>query len=90
MTNCSHDDPSEHRYLVRVVDGVPASGTCPADEHYDDACKHRIAVAIRGPVLAAARQVDHVAFLHRLPYTMDAFELGFLPGFREDCGYQET
>ena len=54
MTNCSHDDPSEHRYLVRVGDGVPASCTCPADEHYDDACKHRVAVAIRGPVLDAA------------------------------------
>ncbi|WP_257300563.1 SWIM zinc finger family protein [Haloarchaeobius sp. FL176] len=54
MTNCSHDDPSEHRYLVRVGDGVPTHCTCPADEHYDDACKHRVAVAIRGPVLNAA------------------------------------
>nr|WP_303647368.1 SWIM zinc finger family protein [Haloarchaeobius sp. FL176] len=40
--------------MVHVVDGVPTSCTCPADEHYDDACKHRVAVAIRGPVLNAA------------------------------------
>ncbi|MBP1903065.1 MULTISPECIES: DUF6610 family protein [Halobacteriales] len=40
--------------------------------------------------IAAARQADIVAFLHRAPFTLDAYELGFLPGFREDCGYQET
>ena len=40
--------------------------------------------------IAAARQADHVAFLHRHPFTLDGFELGFLPGFREDCGYRET
>ncbi|WP_256301790.1 SWIM zinc finger family protein [Haloarchaeobius salinus] len=40
--------------MIRVVDGVPTSCTCPADEHYDDACKHRVAVAIRGAVLNAA------------------------------------
>jgi len=36
----------------------------------------------------AARQADHVAFLHRVPFVADALALGFLPGFREDCGYQ--
>ena len=40
--------------------------------------------------IAAARQADQVAFLHRAPFTLDAYKLGFLPGFREDCGYQET
>jgi len=25
-----------------------------------------------------------------VPFTLDAYKLGFLPGFREDCGYQET
>jgi hypothetical protein len=40
--------------------------------------------------IAAARQADVVAFLHRAPFTLDAFKFGFLPGFREDCGYQET
>ena len=38
--------------------------------------------------IAAARQVEFVAFLHRLPFALDAFRLGYLPGFREDCGYQ--
>jgi len=40
--------------------------------------------------IAAARQADQIAFLHRVPFTLDAYKLGFLPGFREDCGYQET
>ena len=40
--------------------------------------------------IAAARQADYVAFLHRAPFVVDAVELGFLPGFREDCGYQDT
>jgi hypothetical protein len=40
--------------------------------------------------VAAARQADSVAFLHRAPFALDAFKLGFLPGFREDCGYQQT
>ena len=56
VTNCSHADPSEHRYLVRVVDGLPASCCCPADERFEGACKHRVAVAIRCPVLGAARR----------------------------------
>jgi hypothetical protein len=38
--------------------------------------------------IAAAGQADIVAFLHRAPFTLDAYKLGFLPGFREDCGYQ--
>jgi hypothetical protein len=40
--------------------------------------------------IAAARQADYVAFLHRAPFVADALAIGFLPGFREDCGYQET
>jgi hypothetical protein len=39
--------------------------------------------------IAAARQAHHIAFLHRHPFTLDAFKLGFLPGVREDRGYQE-
>jgi hypothetical protein len=38
--------------------------------------------------IVAARQTDFVAFLHRAPFAGDALALGFLPGFREDCGYQ--
>jgi hypothetical protein len=40
--------------------------------------------------ISAARQADVVAFLHRAPFALDAYRLGFLPGFREDCGYQQT
>ena len=40
--------------------------------------------------IAAARQATSVAFLHRAPFALDAYQLGFLPGFREDCGYQQT
>ena len=40
--------------------------------------------------ITAARQADVVAFLHRAPFALDAYRLGFLPGFREDCGYQLT
>ena len=40
--------------------------------------------------IATARQADHIVFLHRLPFVADALALGYLPGFREDCGYQET
>lgn len=39
--------------------------------------------------IAAARQANHVAFLHRVPFAFDAFRLGFLTGFREDCTYQQ-
>jgi len=34
--------------------------------------------------IAAARQADVVAFLHRAPFALDAYRFGFLPGFRED------
>ncbi|PGF14543.1 hypothetical protein CP556_20790 [Natrinema sp. CBA1119] len=36
-----------------------------------------------------ARQADQIAFLHRVPFALDAFRLGFLTGFREDCTYQQ-
>lgn len=37
-----------------------------------------------------ARQAAYVAFLHRVPFALDALTLGFLPGFREDCTYQQS
>jgi len=37
-----------------------------------------------------ARQAAYVAFLHRVPFATDALALGFLPGFREDCTYQQS
>ena len=54
VRNCSHAEPSDHEYLVRVDDGMPMQCACPADERLDGACKHRVAVAIREPVLNAA------------------------------------
>lgn len=54
VRNQSWADPKEHEYSVRVIDGVPTDCTCPADEHQDGACKHRLAVAIRSPVQQAA------------------------------------
>ncbi|QLH79827.1 SWIM zinc finger family protein [Halosimplex rubrum] len=54
VRNESHADPSDHEYLVTVADGLPTACTCPADDHYEGACKHRVAVAIRRPLLAAA------------------------------------
>ena len=38
--------------------------------------------------IVSARQAERVAFLHRAPFVLDGLALGFLPGFREDCGYQ--
>lgn len=54
VRNESHADPTDHEYLVAVTDGIPATCECPADERFEGACKHRVAVAIREPILAAA------------------------------------
>lgn len=54
VRNGSHAAPEEHVYTVTVAGGVPTACTCPADEHHEPACKHRLAVAIREPVLDAA------------------------------------
>jgi hypothetical protein len=54
VQNCSHENPADHEYLVTIEDGLPAACECPADAHFDGACKHRVAVAIREPVLDAA------------------------------------
>lgn len=54
VRNGSHANPDDHVYDVTVRDGVPVACTCPADEHQETTCKHRLAVAIRKPVLDAA------------------------------------
>jgi hypothetical protein len=41
-----------------------------------------------GDDIAVARQADYVAFLHRHPFATDAYDLGFLPGIREDYSLQ--
>lgn len=53
----SYADPAAHEYRVTVRDGRPVMCTCPADERYPEACKHRVAVAIRPAVLHAARKL---------------------------------
>jgi len=53
VRNGSHANPEEHEYLVRIDNGVPVSCSRPADEHYEGACKHRVAVAIRRPLVDA-------------------------------------
>jgi len=58
VRNGSHADPSEHEYLVTVDDGLPTACDCPADTQYDGACKHRVAVAIRRPLLDAIATPD--------------------------------
>jgi hypothetical protein len=58
VRNGSHANREAHNYLVTASGGIPAYCTSPADTHSDDACKHRVAVAIREPIMAAAtRQV---------------------------------
>ena len=58
VRNESHADPAQHEYTVTVEDGVPVECTCPADAHFDGACKHRVAVAIRRPLLDTLQSVQ--------------------------------
>ena len=58
VRNCSHDEPAEHESVASVADGVPAVCECLADERFDGACKHRVAVAIRTPVMAKSVAAD--------------------------------
>ncbi|WP_245634245.1 SWIM zinc finger family protein [Halalkalicoccus paucihalophilus] len=54
VRNESHENADEHSYRVNVEDGIPVACECPSDTYHEGACKHRVAVAIREPVLAAA------------------------------------
>ena len=49
IRNESHANPAEHEYLVTMDGPVPTACTCPADERFSGACKHRVAIAIRRP-----------------------------------------
>lgn len=53
VTNASYADPENHTYEVDIEDGLPISCTCPADERFEGACKHRVAIAVRRPLLQA-------------------------------------
>ncbi|AQL42124.1 hypothetical protein BV210_05080 [Halorientalis sp. IM1011] len=55
VRNCSHANPADHEYLVTISEGLPTACTCPADARFDGACKHRLAIAIREPLLDAAQ-----------------------------------
>jgi hypothetical protein len=61
VRNNSYADPENHEYVVTIRDGVPIACTCPADVRFDGACKHRVAVAIRQPILDIATHVQVVA-----------------------------
>lgn len=61
VRNESYADPENHEYRVIVEDGLPTHCTCPADARYPGPCKHRVAVAIRRPVLDAVRTMQLVA-----------------------------
>lgn len=54
VRNESHENADEHSYRVNIENGVPVACECPADMYHKGACKHRVAVAIREPVLEAA------------------------------------
>ncbi|WP_136592183.1 SWIM zinc finger family protein [Salinigranum halophilum] len=61
VRNGSYADPENHEYVVTVRGGVPVACTCPADTRFDEACKHRVAVAMRRPILDVAVQAQVVA-----------------------------
>jgi len=61
VRNESYADPENHEYEVTVEDGVPTRCTCPADARFDNPCKHRVAVAIRRPILEFVEEVQLVA-----------------------------
>ncbi|RDI69591.1 SWIM zinc finger family protein [Halopelagius longus] len=58
VRNESHADPANHEYRVTIEERVPISCECPADETYSGPCKHRVAVAIRQPIIDAAQRVQ--------------------------------
>jgi hypothetical protein len=53
VRNCSHADPSDHTYIVRVEAGESIECTCPADEYNPGPCKHRVAVEANEALLSA-------------------------------------
>jgi hypothetical protein len=60
VRNASCADPENHKYRVRVEKGVPVTCTCPADTRFEGACKHRVAFAIRRPLLEMVTRVRAV------------------------------
>lgn len=58
VANERHENPEDHTYAVVVDDGLPVHCTCPAEKRFPTPCKHRLAVALNGAVMAAAEASD--------------------------------
>lgn len=58
VANERHENPEDYTYAVVVNDGLPVHCTCPAEKRYPTPCKHRLAVALNEPVMAAAEATD--------------------------------
>lgn len=58
VRNESYADPEHHEYLVTVTDGLPTGCECPANERYEGACKHRVAVGIRPAICSTLARCD--------------------------------
>jgi hypothetical protein len=71
VRNVSYATPDTHEYLVTVRDGLPVACTCPADDRFDGACKHRVAVAIRRPILELIAAVEAVEAVDALDMADD-------------------
>jgi hypothetical protein len=61
VRNESYADPANHEYIVQVRDGIPIVCDCPADVNFAGACKHRVAVAMRRPILDAVGRMYAVS-----------------------------
>ena len=55
VRNGSHAESENHEYTVRIEDDLLTACTRPVDAKYSGACKHRVAVALRRPILDAVR-----------------------------------
>jgi len=58
VRNESHADPENHEYRVTIEDGLPTSCECPADEQAEEACKHRVGIAIRPSIIESASEMQ--------------------------------
>ncbi|MFC7231625.1 SWIM zinc finger family protein [Saliphagus sp. GCM10025308] len=61
VRNASHETPADHEYTVTIENGVPTHCECPADEYYEGACKHRVSIAIRRPLIQAVTDQQLIA-----------------------------
>jgi hypothetical protein len=74
VRNESYADPASHEYVVQVTDGIPVACDCPADANFAGACKHRVAVAMRRPILDAVSRMQAVSADRIPPSDQGTFE----------------